>query len=311
MMQNAILASRPAQIPRPHVWRTDARRVQQERRSPATSSLPRLPSPQLLPPHLCMTAAAGPPRGLRPARALHHPLRRGVRWWTTACHSGTPAGSGGPHGLNFLLVHAAGLAVVAGVVMFSGISGAAMLLPVFLIGFPLVGAPPLSTIEAVGWALFLETSGFRPGVCTGTCVGSRSTRRRQRDHSRGPPAGGPGRVVGPQAPEQLLRLGCGAAMLALGYLLLREPATADAPEHVLQTSAGGAAPAEQPPPDAQQEARVRTIALLQRAVRRDRHDVPARLHRVRRTRRVKRTSLTFTVSRIGDVARQLAEVSAG
>ncbi len=30
---------------------------------------------------------------------------------------------------------------IAGVAMFSGISGAAMLIPVFLIGFPLLGVP--------------------------------------------------------------------------------------------------------------------------------------------------------------------------
>jgi hypothetical protein len=40
--------------------------------------------------------------------------------------------------------------VVASVAMFSGISGAAMLTPVFLIGFPLLGVPRLTTVEAIG-----------------------------------------------------------------------------------------------------------------------------------------------------------------
>ena len=56
---------------------------------------------------------------------------------------------------------------IAGVAMFSGISGAAMLIPVFLIGFPLVDVPPLTTVEAIGTSLLLETSGFGTG-CTAT-----------------------------------------------------------------------------------------------------------------------------------------------
>jgi hypothetical protein len=54
--------------------------------------------------------------------------------------------------------------VVASVAMFSGISGAAMLTPVFLIGFPLLGVPRLTTVEAIGTSLLLETSGFGTGV---------------------------------------------------------------------------------------------------------------------------------------------------
>jgi uncharacterized membrane protein YfcA len=42
-----------------------------------------------------------------------------------------------------------------------------------------------------------------------------------------------------QAPQQLLRLGFGLAMLGLAHLLLRESATPDAPEH-LQQLAGSA-----------------------------------------------------------------------
>ena len=54
--------------------------------------------------------------------------------------------------------------VVASVAMFSGISGAALLTPVFLIGFPLVGVPRLTAVQAIGSALFLETFGFGSGV---------------------------------------------------------------------------------------------------------------------------------------------------
>lgn len=53
---------------------------------------------------------------------------------------------------------------IASAAMFSGISGAAMLMPVFLIAFPLLGVPTLTTVAAVGMSLFLETSGFGTGV---------------------------------------------------------------------------------------------------------------------------------------------------
>lgn len=44
--------------------------------------------------------------------------------------------------------------VIAGVATFSGISGAALLTPLFLIGFPLIGVPRLTTVAAIGTSLF-------------------------------------------------------------------------------------------------------------------------------------------------------------
>jgi uncharacterized membrane protein YfcA len=136
--------------------------------------------------------------------------------------------------------------VIASVAMFSGISGAALLFPVFLIGFPLLGAPPLTTVEAVGLALFLETSGFGTGVY-------RYVRRRLIDVrtartiiSVALPSAVLGSLLARQAPEQLLRLGYGVAMLALAYLLLREPAAARTAELALQPAAsGGPVPSRQ------------------------------------------------------------------
>lgn len=111
--------------------------------------------------------------------------------------------------------------VVASVAMFSGISGAAMLVPVFLIGFPLVGAPRLGTVAAIGTSLFLETSGFGMGVY-------RYTRMRLVDASTARvlilfslPAGALGAVLARFAPVQALRLGYGAGMLVLAWLLWR------------------------------------------------------------------------------------------
>src|SRR5260370_7452055 len=54
--------------------------------------------------------------------------------------------------------------IIASVAMFSGISGAALLTPTFLIGFPLFGVPRLTTLAAIGTSLFLETSGFGTGL---------------------------------------------------------------------------------------------------------------------------------------------------
>ena len=54
--------------------------------------------------------------------------------------------------------------VIASVAMFSGISGAALLTPTFLIGFPLFGVPQLTTLAAIATSLFLESSGFGTGL---------------------------------------------------------------------------------------------------------------------------------------------------
>jgi hypothetical protein len=54
---------------------------------------------------------------------------------------------------------------IAGVAMFSGISGAAMLIPVFLIGFPLFDVPPLTTVEAISeWIVTDEEGASSTGV---------------------------------------------------------------------------------------------------------------------------------------------------
>src|SRR5260370_37605669 len=74
--------------------------------------------------------------------------------------------------------------LIAAAATFSGISGAAFITPVFLIGFPLMGVPPLSTVAAIGTSLFLETSGF------GTAV-YRYWRRRLADMRTAPPLGAP------------------------------------------------------------------------------------------------------------------------
>jgi uncharacterized membrane protein YfcA len=136
---------------------------------------------------------------------------------------------------------------VASTAMFSGISGAAMLFPVFLIGFPLVGAPTLTTVEAVGLALFLETSGFGTGVYRYLRRHLVDTRTAWTIVKVALPLAVLGSLLARAAPEQLLRLGYGIAMLGLAYLLLRARHAVHAPEAMLQAAgvrAGSASPAD-------------------------------------------------------------------
>ncbi len=61
----------------------------------------------------------------------------------------------------FMLPVCIGIATIA---MSSGISGAALLSPVLIIGFPLLGVPTLAPAAAIGSSLFTEFSGFSSGV---------------------------------------------------------------------------------------------------------------------------------------------------
>jgi uncharacterized protein len=122
--------------------------------------------------------------------------------------------------------------IVASVAMFSGISGAALLTPTFLIGFPLFGVPRLTTLAAIGTSLFLETSGFGTGLY-------RYLKLRLVDIQTAKsmilitlPLGAVGSILALYVPVTVLKIGYGVAMLGLAYLLLSdqpEPARAGAP----------------------------------------------------------------------------------
>lgn len=115
--------------------------------------------------------------------------------------------------------------VVAAVAMFSGISGAAMLTPVFLVGFPLLDVPRLTTVEAIGTSLLLETSGFGAGVYRYLSMGLVDVRSARRLIVVSLPVAAAGAVVARHVPAQVLRIGYGVAMLGLAWLLSRkEPA---------------------------------------------------------------------------------------
>lgn len=114
--------------------------------------------------------------------------------------------------------------VIASVAMFSGISGAAMLMPTFLIGFPLIGAPSLTTVEAIGMSLFLETSGFGTGVFRYARRGLIDTATAKSVVVVALPLGAAGAVVAQAAPSEALRILYGVAMLGLAWLLAQEAA---------------------------------------------------------------------------------------
>ncbi len=118
---------------------------------------------------------------------------------------------------------------IAGVAMFSGISGAAMLIPVFLIGFPLFDVPPLTTVAAIGTSLLLETSGFGTGLYRYFRLRLVDTATAWRLIALTLPLGMLGALASAQAPVQALRLGYGVAMVGLALLLVREahPAETD------------------------------------------------------------------------------------
>lgn len=111
--------------------------------------------------------------------------------------------------------------VIAGIATFSGISGAALMTPVFLVAFPLMVVPRLSTVAAIGAALFLETSGFGAGVY-------HYWRMRLVDFSTVRALAivtVPGAILGAlfahHAPANVLRIGYGVAMLGIVWLIGR------------------------------------------------------------------------------------------
>jgi uncharacterized protein len=147
--------------------------------------------------------------------------------------------------------------LIASVAMFSGISGAALLTPTFLIGFPLFGVPRLTTLAAIGTSLFLETSGFGTGLYRYLKLRLVDVQTAKSMILVTLPLGALGSILALYVPVTALKIGYGIAMLGLAYLLLSdqpEPLPASAP---VVRPAGGAVGREnsgliglanQPPP---------------------------------------------------------------
>ncbi len=111
--------------------------------------------------------------------------------------------------------------VIAATATFSGISGAALMTPFFLIGFPLLGVPRISTVAAIGAALFLETSGFGTGVYHYVRLRLADVQTARWLLAVTVPLALLGSVLAHYAPAILLRLGYGVAMLGVAWLLFR------------------------------------------------------------------------------------------
>ena len=110
--------------------------------------------------------------------------------------------------------------VIASVAMFSGISGAALLTPTFLIGFPLFGVPRLTTLAAIATSLFLESSGFGTGLYRYLKLRLVDVKTARSMILITLPLGALGSIVALFVPVLMLKIGYGVAMLGLAYLLV-------------------------------------------------------------------------------------------
>jgi uncharacterized membrane protein YfcA len=135
--------------------------------------------------------------------------------------------------------------IIASVAMFSGISGAALLTPTFLIGFPLFGVPRLTTLAAIGTSLFLETSGFGTGLFRYLMLRLVDIQTAKSIILVTLPLGALGSILAVFVPVTVLKVGYGVAMLGLAYLLLSDkPQPARAGTPIEQPVRGGAAGAD-------------------------------------------------------------------
>jgi uncharacterized protein len=105
--------------------------------------------------------------------------------------------------------------------MFSGISGAALMLPWFVLGFPLLGVPEITMLQAVAASLFLESAAFGVGIY-------RYHRRRMIDWTTAKRIAVPvlaaavlGALVAHRAPEDWLRVAYAALVFGAAFILLR------------------------------------------------------------------------------------------
>jgi uncharacterized protein len=109
----------------------------------------------------------------------------------------------------------------ASAAMFSGITGAGLMFPWFLMGFPLLGVPEIDTEQAIASSLFLESAAFAIGIY-------RYATRRLIDTATVKklawlvvPAGVAGAVASHWAPDRPLRLAYSLMMLVAAGMIVR------------------------------------------------------------------------------------------
>ncbi len=112
--------------------------------------------------------------------------------------------------------------VIDTVAMTSGISGAALLSPVLILLFPVIGVPKLTPASAVGMSLFTEFFGFGSGLIA-------YYRRRLIDFRSyralvavAMPVTVVAAFVSQSVDARFLKLVCGVLMFGLAYLLIRQ-----------------------------------------------------------------------------------------
>lgn len=111
--------------------------------------------------------------------------------------------------------------VIAGTATFSGISGAALMTPLFLLVFPLLNVPLLGTVGAIGASLFLETAGFGAGVYYYSRMGLADLHTARKLAIFTVPAAIIGASLAHLAPATFLRITYGVAMLGVAWVLGR------------------------------------------------------------------------------------------
>lgn len=111
--------------------------------------------------------------------------------------------------------------VIAATATFSGISGAALMTPMFLLVFPLLHVPLLSTVAAIGAALFLETAGFGAAVYHYARMKLADLPSARALITVTAPAAVAGAFLAHHVPATALRIAYGAAMLAVAWLIGR------------------------------------------------------------------------------------------
>lgn len=111
--------------------------------------------------------------------------------------------------------------VIAATATFSGISGAALMTSMFILVFPWLGVPTLSTVQSIGAALFLETAGFGAGVYHYARMRIADLRMARALITFSAPSAVVGALLAHEAPATVLRIAYGIAMLGLARLLGR------------------------------------------------------------------------------------------
>lgn len=111
--------------------------------------------------------------------------------------------------------------VFATVAMFSGISGAALMLPWFIIGFAMLGVPEITTQQAIASALFLESAAFSIGIYRYARRGFIDWTSVRQLAPLVMIAAVFGALVAHVSPEWALRLVYSALMLGAAWLLIR------------------------------------------------------------------------------------------